>query len=481
MNAAAAHESVPPEYRALLFHFVPWRPQDSLAVAFALVLDLTDSWNDVIARDAVEREIGPRATAAFFSLTDPAYAAPTAGGAPVKLPPLPALDGVHAPAVVSWSGDNPHDVLGSNEWTAGAARTASGRALLANDPHLVRRIPGIWHLVDLEAPGEHVAGAAIAGVPGVILGHNEHLAWGLTYADAVAPRVYRETFETVTGRRYLAGTKYVDGTIRREIFNDRFGAPRTREYLSTRHGFVIDSSGATRDAVQWQPAVDARSPVAAFSALDRASTIEEALAALARYPGPTQNFALAQTDGRVAYTVAGCDSQRSRLGAARRRRRTRAGRRAGVRAVRAAAARRTLARRRSRSTPTTCPTAPAIRTGSAPRSPHPIARPRSRRGCTRVRVDVAGSHAIQADTTSLAEREFARLCVAALHRERRGPRSRRRAGLRRAGVVRRPLRSEFARCDGHPARALRRDARSDRLAHERRRRRWTICATDRRS
>ncbi len=71
-----------------------------------------------------------------------------------------------------------HDVLGSNEWVAGAAHTATGRALLANDPHLVRRIPGIWHLVDINAPGEHVAGAAIAGVPGVILGHNEQLGVG---------------------------------------------------------------------------------------------------------------------------------------------------------------------------------------------------------------------------------------------------------------------------------------------------------------
>lgn len=415
VNAAAVHESVPPEYRALLFHFVPWRPQDSLAVAFALVLDATDSWNDVIARDAVEREIGPRATAAFFSLTDPAYAAPAAGGAPVKLPPLPALDGVHAPAVVSWSGDNPHDGLGSNEWTAGAARTASGRALLANDPHLVRRIPGIWHLVDLEAPGEHVAGAAIAGVPGVILGHNEHLAWGLTYADAVAPRVYRETFETVTGRRYLAGTKYVDGTIRREIFNDRFGAPRTREYLSTRHGFIIDSSGATRDAVQWQPAVDARSPVAAFSALDRASTLEEALAALARYPGPTQNVALAQTDGRVAYTVAGFVPNDPAWGLRVAD---------GAHAPAGAPAFVPFAQ-----LPHVAPsrTALAINANNVPygagypyRLSAAFAAPyRAAEIAARlhgVRVDVAGSHAIQADTTSLAEREFARLCVAALHR-----------------------------------------------------------------
>src|ERR1700722_3292526 len=199
VNAAATHESLPPEYRMLLFHFTPWQPQDSLAVGFAIVLDLSDSWYDVMARDAVEREAGPSAVAAFFSLTDPAYDVPTTGGRPVTLPPLPALAGARAPSVVAWNGENVHDVLGSNEWVAGAQRTATGRALLADDPHLVRRIPGIWHLVDINAPGEHVAGAAIAGVPGVILGHNERIAWGATNADVVSARVFTETFTPLRG------------------------------------------------------------------------------------------------------------------------------------------------------------------------------------------------------------------------------------------------------------------------------------------
>ena len=305
VNAAAEHEPPAPEYRGLMFRFSPWKPEDSLAVGFAVVLDLTDSWNDVIARDAVEREIGPRADAAFFSLTDPHDPISTVGGTNVTVAPLPALDGVHAAANVSWNGDNVHDVLGSNEWIAGATRTATGRALLANDPHLIRRIPGIWHLVDLSYPGGHVAGAAIAGVPGVVLGHNDRIAWGATYADAVSARVYRETFDAVAGRVYRAGTQHVQSTIRHEAFNVRFAKTEAREYLSTRHGFVIEQGGSVRHAVQWEPLQSDASPVSAFFALDRATSIEDGIGAVARYPGPTQNFAFAQTDGRVAYTVAG--------------------------------------------------------------------------------------------------------------------------------------------------------------------------------
>jgi penicillin amidase len=305
VNAAAEREPSPPEYHALLYRFVPWRPQDSLAVGFAIVMDLTDSWYDVMMRDAVERQIGPRAEAAFFSLTDPADPITTVGGRPVDVPPLPALTGARPPAKVAWDGESVYDAFGSNEWVAGARRTATGRALLANDPHLARRIPGIWYLIDVAAPGEHVAGAAVAGVPGVILGHNDRLAWGATYADAVSARVYTERFTGLQSSSYVAGTQRLQATVRTETFNDRFGPAKQRTYLTTRHGFVLEPAGTIRHAVQWEPLTDTRSPLAAYLALDRAGSIEAGLSALCTNPGPTQNFVLASTDGRVAYTVAG--------------------------------------------------------------------------------------------------------------------------------------------------------------------------------
>jgi penicillin G amidase len=414
VNAAAAHESVPPEYRALLYHFVPWRPQDSLAVGFAIVLDLTDSWYNVIARDAVEREVGPRATAAFFSLTDPAYDVPTAGGRPVTLPPLPALDGAHAPAAVAWDGESMHDVLGSNEWAAGAQRTATGRALLANDPHLVRRIPGIWHLVEISAPGEHVAGAAIAGVPGVVLGHNAQLAWGSTNADVVSARVYSESFSNNESTHYLAGAKTVAAAVRHETFNDRFGAPREHDYLATRHGYVIETTGIVRHALQWNITPDSPSPVAAFLALDRASTIEAGMRALAAYPGPSQNFTLAQTDGRVAYTIAGGIPNDPAWGLS-----------VGSGALPAtplkfvpfaqlphvAPARNALA---ISSNNVAYGAGYPYRLGAYFSAPYRAAEI-TRRLRAQPKIDVATSRAIQADTTSLAEAELARLCVAALH------------------------------------------------------------------
>jgi penicillin amidase len=420
VNAAAVHESLPPEYRMLLFHFTPWRPQDSLAVGFAIVLDLNDSWYNVMARDAVEREIGPRAVAAFFSLTDPAYDVATAGGRPVRLPPLPALDGAHAPSVVAWDGENVHDVLGSNEWVAGAQRTATGRALLANDPHLVRRIPGIWHLVDINAPGEHVAGAAIAGVPGVILGHNANLAWGATNADVVSARVFNETFAHNEGVKYQTGKGWSDAVTRHESFNDRFGSPRTHDYLTTRHGFVLEDSGFVRHAVQWDELADTHSPVAAFLALDRAGSIEDGMRALAQYPGPTQNFTLAQTDGRAAFSIAGAIPNDPAWGLS-------VGNGARLPAA-------PLAFVPFAQLPHVAPARGALAVNSNNvaygagypyrlsayfSAPYRAAEITRRLGAL-PKVDVESSRSIQADTTSLAQAELARMCVAALQKSGAG-------------------------------------------------------------
>ncbi len=306
VNAAATHEPTPPEYRAIGYTFLPWTTQDSLAVGFATVVDLSGTWNAVTMYDAVARDVGPAADDAFFSPSDPAWDTPTVGGRPAPLPPLPALPGVNAAAAnVTWDGSNRFDGLGSNEFVSGAAHTRTHRALLANDPHLARGIPGIWHLVDIEAPGFHAAGATFAGVPGVILGHNDAIAWGATNGDVAGPRVYRETFVSDDGSTYRAGATTLAGTTRVETFANRLGNPAHRTYVRTRHGFVIEAKGRIRTAVQWDPDVDRRSAAATFLDLDRAGSIEAAVRALSTYPGPPQNFALAAVDGRAAYTLAG--------------------------------------------------------------------------------------------------------------------------------------------------------------------------------
>jgi penicillin G amidase len=283
VNAAAQHESTPVEFRALAYRFERWQPQDALAVGFATVLDLTDDWNDIAARG------GP------MLLSDRCFDAPVMAG----------LRGIADPshcsrktsiAMLLKTLSDPRPPIGSNEWAAGSAHTTTHRALLANDPHLRLQIPGVWYLVDLQAPGFHAAGATLAGAPGIILGHNERIAWGSTNGTVAAMSLF------------FANGPAPDVTAHVETFHVRFGDDFHQRYFEGKREFetVVDVGGHQRIVfVRWPAYSDPQSPLSTFEQLDRANSIEDALRALARYPGPTQNFELADLSGRVAYQLAG--------------------------------------------------------------------------------------------------------------------------------------------------------------------------------
>ncbi|GAC1522599.1 MAG: penicillin acylase family protein [Vulcanimicrobiaceae bacterium] len=306
VNLAMDTRPTPVEFRVLAYRPQPWTPIDSLAASFATVLALTDSWNDVAMRADVAAELGPRARDAFFSISDPHYDTPTTGGARAPVAPLPPLVLSHptAPPLYA-SAPDARAGRGSNAFAAGAALTRTHRALLASDPHLELRMPGVWWLADLSAPGLHVAGATLAGVPGIVLGHNAHLAWGATNGSVTTVRVFRERFRSATSDEYRAGNRYLRVDKRVERFVVRFGRPFDRTYLRTRHGFVFDDRGATKLAADWTADADRRSSFEQFDGLGRAPNVAAAMRVLARYPGPPQNFVLADDGGRVGYALAG--------------------------------------------------------------------------------------------------------------------------------------------------------------------------------
>jgi penicillin G amidase len=284
VNAAMKRETTPVEFRILGYTMQPWRPQDSLAVSFATVLDLTDDWNAIAARIGNEPP-----------LTDPCYDAPvTEGLAHMADPTHCSAKSARAALIRSLLDARPP--IGSNEWAAGAAHTATHRALLANDPHLQLAIPGVWYLVDMQSPGFHVAGAALAGTPGITLGHNDHIAWGATNGTVTALSVF-------DAPPSLDATKW-----QTETFHVRFAHDVTARYYrgAREFGATISVRGAPRFIlVRWNAYATPLAPLTTFNGLDRAKTIEDALAALRGYPGPTQNFELADVSGRVAYELAG--------------------------------------------------------------------------------------------------------------------------------------------------------------------------------
>ena len=290
VNAAMQREPLPIEFRILAYRPQPWTPQDSLVVAMATVLDLTDDWNDIAPRDAAYRRGGARLYDRLFPFTDPCYDAPVLGGLS-RIGAGPSCKRAAVSLLQSLS--DRRIPVGSNEWAAGAAHTNDGHALLANDPHLGLHMPGVWYLLDLRAPGVHVAGATLPGSPGVVLGHNDRIAWGATNG-------------TVTSlSAYLPPKRLNPSGWQAETFSVRFHPDVTAPYYRTRDAFGARTKGGRLVLVRWDAYVKPDSPLTTFARLSRAPSIDDALRALAAYPGPTQNFALADADGRVAYALAG--------------------------------------------------------------------------------------------------------------------------------------------------------------------------------
>lgn len=296
VNAAIVQQPLPVEFRLLLYRPRPWTPQDSLAVSLAVSIALADSWRDVLARNDVWQRQGPNAFERYFPLSDPRYDVTLHGTPPRRDGAATSPAPTHA---VAWRAAprerKPSRRAGSNAWAAGGARTLGGRALLANDPHLDLTIPGLWYLEDLQAPGFHAAGASIPGTPGILLGHNERIAWGATNADAVASSLF------------VAPSALPKSGWRRERFHVRFGHDVVRDYYRTADAFAAPDpyERGRLTLVRWPALFESHSAFAAFLALDRARSAAEAVRVLARYRGTAENFVVADAGGNVAYHLAG--------------------------------------------------------------------------------------------------------------------------------------------------------------------------------
>jgi penicillin amidase len=290
VNAAAATQPLPVEFRMLLYQPAPWTPADSLAVSIVASLDLADSWHDVFARDAVWRRRGARCFDRIFPLSDGRYDVTVDGTPNAETAPAPGND-CGAGGLIATTGRH---AIGSNAWAAGAARTVDGEALVANDPHLDLTIPGIWYVVDIRSPDVHAAGATIPGIPGVVLGHNERLAWATTNAEMATTSVF------ASGR--LNRTPWVV-----ERFHVRFARDASAAYYRTAREFSVpnENDRSAIALVRWPIYAERRSTLATVFALDRARNVSDALRILANYRGSPQNFIVADRGGKIAYHVAG--------------------------------------------------------------------------------------------------------------------------------------------------------------------------------
>jgi penicillin G amidase len=201
--------------------------------------------------------------------------------------------------------------VGSNSWVVSGEKTVSGKPLLASDPHLPPASPSIWHMVHLSTGDLRVSGVAVPGVPGVMIGHNESIAWGVTNLCPDVQDLYFEEFESgdtdlyKTPAGWRAADVYTEEIAVRNLADGSPSEPVKMEVKVTRHGPVIFEKGSTGLSLRWT-ALDADViDLETFLALDRAHNWDEFVTALRGYGGPPQNFTYADTAGHIGYYSAG--------------------------------------------------------------------------------------------------------------------------------------------------------------------------------
>ncbi len=303
-------KSLPLEFQVLQYQPAPWTAVDSVALGklFAEKLSFTvdvDILRALLSDLPADRLAWLLPSCSSLDLVETQTKQTSHKGREFSKTELAVLTAVlksmrHARAVTS--GDSE---VGSNSWIASGEKTVSGKPLLASDPHLPPTSPSIWHIVHLNAGYLRVSGVAVPGVPGVMIGHNEWIAWGVTNLCPDVQDLYIEEFDPVEPSSYKTPDGWRDAEVRTEEIAVRYAAPLKLEVKVTRHGPVIFENGALALALRWT-ALDADViDLETFLALNRARNWDDFVTALSSYVGPPQNFTYADTAGHIGYYSAG--------------------------------------------------------------------------------------------------------------------------------------------------------------------------------
>ena len=204
--------------------------------------------------------------------------------------------------------------VGSNAWVVDPARSTTGGALLANDPHLHLQAPGVWYLAHLETPELALVGATLPGIPAVVLGHNGSIAWGFTNTGADTQDLFIERVDPEDPARYLTPGGSAPFAVREEVIEVAGDAPVALSVRATRHGPVLSDllpDAAARFgadhvvALAWSAPAEDDLAIQALLGIDRARDWTGFVAALRDVGAPMQNILYADASGHIGFIAPG--------------------------------------------------------------------------------------------------------------------------------------------------------------------------------
>jgi penicillin G amidase len=312
-------DRLPIEFRILKYSPRPWTPEDSTLIASQMVKDLNHyPYRDALDREKILAKLGPELTADLYVNTSwhdrpPTVVRPGLGPKldhdideenPPRRPPASSVaekTTVGLPNLASAVGLDPDSrmVIGSNNWVVSGAHTVSGKPLLSNDMHLGHQMPNLWYEAHLRCSNFDAAGVTLPGLPYVIVGHNQRIAWGFTNVGPTVEDVYFETFNP--NGQYLTPEGWKAPEHRSEVIHVKGKADVVVDVMLTRHGPIITElvPGETRKlALRWTLYDGTHDP---FLQVDSAQNWEQFRSAFSSFDAPGQNVVFADVDGNIGY------------------------------------------------------------------------------------------------------------------------------------------------------------------------------------
>jgi len=318
----------------------PWDPVHALAWIRVMAWDLRGNIQAEIERAVLLKTLSPEQVAELFPpypydrhpVIVPEFSSEAAAEPSPSLPPYWPQVAVLAEGlgrtirqVDAYLGTGGLD-LGSNSWAISGDLSATGKPILANDPHLGQQLPSIWYQVGLhcqpksEACPYDVVGFSFAGAPGVIIGHNDRIAWGFTNVGPDVMDLYIEKINPENPNQYQVNGEWVDMDVRTEVIRIAGGGSVEITIRSTRHGPVIsDVYGKLKDfdeksgldlpasyalALRWT-ALEPANTLQAILEFNKARNWEEFRKAARLFDVPAQNLLYADVDGNIGYQTPG--------------------------------------------------------------------------------------------------------------------------------------------------------------------------------
>ncbi|MFG6114886.1 penicillin acylase family protein [Halobacillus sp. MO56] len=297
IKEAVDEQRLSPEFALMGISPEPWTPVDSLTVGKYMAFDLGGHWERQAFNYYLLSEFPEEQAYELF----PKY--------PEKAPTI--LDETDQVDVASsFEGIViPNEFNGSNNWVVSGEKTKSGFPLLADDPHLGLATPSIWYQMHLNSPEYNASGVIFAGIPGIILGHNEHIAWGVTNVGPDVQQLYLEKRNPENPHQFLFEGEWEEAMVIDEPIEIKDEETLEYQVVETRHGPIIsefaeESGENTVMSLRWT-ALDATTELEAVLDINKASDWESFEKGLEKFLVPAQNFVFASKDGTIAYKANG--------------------------------------------------------------------------------------------------------------------------------------------------------------------------------